>query len=51
MQIKEFKLIEGTIYKDDKIIYEGEIDYAPEEIKNMEYKKIEPTGSGLNFYV
>lgn len=47
MKIKELRLLNSKIYEDGKLIYEGKIDEAPEEIKIKEYKKIKFEGTDI----
>lgn len=47
LKIKELRLLNSKIYEDGKLIYEGKIDEAPEEIKIKEYKKIKFEGTDI----
>lgn len=38
MTIKEFNLLEIDIYDENKLIYNGMCENAPEELKNMQIK-------------
>lgn len=41
VKIRDMRLLNVIIKKDNEIIYEGKVEEAPEEIKNSTYKKIE----------
>lgn len=47
LQIKELRLLNSKIYEDGKLIYEGKIEEAPEEIKIKEYKEIKFEGTDI----
>lgn len=40
MKIKELRLLNITVKKDDKILYQGKTEELPEELKEKEYEKI-----------
>ena len=40
MKIKELRLLNITVKKDDKILYQGKTEELPETLKEKEYKKI-----------
>ena len=40
MKIKELRLLNTTIKKDDNIIFQGTTEDMPENLKEQEYKKI-----------
>ena len=39
-KIKESKLLNIKVYKDDKMIYEGKVEDAPEDIGSLNYKSV-----------
>ena len=41
IKIKDMRLLDVIVKKDEQVIYEGRVEEAPEEIKNTTYKKIE----------
>lgn len=41
LQIDSFRLIKIRVILDDKIVYEGDAEKAPENIKQLKYSKIE----------
>ena len=41
VKIRDMRLLNVIVKKDNEIIYEGKVEDAPEEIKNLTYKKIE----------
>lgn len=41
LQIDSFRLIKIRVLLDDIIVYEGEAEKAPENIKKLKYSKIE----------
>ena len=43
MQIRDFSSIDIKVYQNNILIYEGSVDYASENIKNMTYKDVIPT--------
>ena len=40
MKIKELRLLNITVKKDDKILYRGKTEDLPEELKEKKYRKI-----------
>ena len=40
MKIKELRLLNTTVKKDDNIIFQGTTEDMPENLKEQEYKKI-----------
>lgn len=40
-----------VILDDNQIIYEGMVEDAPEQIKQLNYSKIKPDSSVINYYV
>ena len=39
-KIKESKLLNIKVYKDNEVIYEGKVEDAPENIGNLNYKSV-----------
>lgn len=50
LQIDSFRLIKIRVILDDKIVYEGDAEKAPENIKKLKYSKIENSDM-TNLYV
>ena len=47
MKIKELRLLNITIKKDDVIIYKGTTEEIPQELKEKEYKNIYFEGTNV----
>lgn len=50
LQIDSFRLMKIRVILDDKIVYEGDAEKAPENIKKLKYSKIENSDI-TNLYV
>ena len=44
MQIGLERLLDITVYLDDKLVYEGMVENAPEEVKLLKYSEVEVQG-------
>ena len=51
MKIKELRLINITVKENEKVIYQGTVEDAPEELKDKEYTKAEFDGVDLNIEI
>ena len=40
-RIGEMRLLDVRVFDNDVLVYEGQVDYAPEEIKRWRYSKVE----------
>ena len=47
MRIDNIRNYNVKIVDGDNVLYQGNIDYAPDEIKNLEYKKVLDLTSSL----
>ena len=47
MIIKDIRNFNVKIVDGDNVLYEGNVDYAPDDIKNLEYKNVLDLTSSL----
>lgn len=50
-KIRESRLLDIEVYKDENLLYKGKIEDAPEEIKDKNYESVKIKDGWVIYYV